>query len=377
MVSVIILASFFLGAIADRLFVIKPLDSLVGRGNTSVVQDGPARRSPLSELFSNDTFLVANVTERVSDSVVTVSIRTQEQRQQVDPFGIFGFGIPQGEPEEVQRDIGSGFVVEGGFVVTNKHVVSNARAEYFIIDNNEKEYQVTNIYRDPANDLAILRVDNLNLPALALGDSDAIRVGEPAIAIGTALGEFRHTVTAGVISGLGRGVEASSSIFSESELLENVIQTDAAINPGNSGGPLLNAAAEVIGVSVATSRGAENIGFAIPINVVKASLDNFNETGQFNRPFLGVRYQIISQQAAVANEVPQGAYLFEVVEGSVADQAGLRPEDVITKFNGKEVNSDNDLARMINETKVGQKVDIEYWRDGQRTTTSVTLRAAN
>ncbi len=375
LVSILFLASFFLGAIADRVFVLKPLDFLLNRSGR-LVQNQQQRPLPnLRELLTDETYLVATVAENTSDSVVTVAVRRQEQ--QLNPFGFFGFGFgfPSGEVQEVQRDIGSGFVVEGNLVVTNKHVVADASAAYLIIDNNDNEYQVVNIYRDPANDLAILRVENINLPALTLGDSDQIRVGEPAIAIGTALGEFRHTVTSGVISGLGRGIQAGSA-FSQLETLEGVIQTDAAINPGNSGGPLLNAVGEVIGVNVAVTQGAENIGFAIPINVVKASLNNFNETGQFDRPFLGVRYQLISEQAAVANEIPQGAYIAEVVAGSVAAEAGIEPGDVLLSIDGERLNEERDLAVIINNKRVGQRVELEYWSEGSRLRATVTLRAS-
>ena len=144
-------------------------------------------------------------------------------------------------------------------MVTNKHVVSDVQG-YLVIDKDNKEYTVTDIYRDPANDLAIIRVEGLSKPALPMGDSDSVRVGEPAIAIGTALGEFPQSVTSGIVSGVGRGIQAGGAGVGL-ENLENVIQTDAAINPGNSGGPLLNAAGEVIGVNVAVTQGAENIGF--------------------------------------------------------------------------------------------------------------------
>ena len=150
---------------------------------------------------------------------------------------------------------------------------------------------------------------------IELGDSSKIKVGQLAIAIGTALGEFRHTVTTGVISGLGRGI---------SKTLDNVIQTDAAINLGNSGGPLLNSAGQVIGVNTAVSQQGQNIGFAIPINVIKDAIDNFNKTGQFSRPFMGVRYRQIDQKTALLNDIPsREPYVEEIVEGSPAEKAGI------------------------------------------------------
>jgi serine protease Do len=373
--SILVLASFFFGAIADRIFVIKPLDAVVRRtgGGLEVASVKPDGTVSLLPLPVNGQYSVAEVVDRATPSVLTVSIRRQEQRFNPFSFGPFGFQLP-GEMEEVQRDIGTGFVVDSsGLVVTNKHVVSDVQASYLVIDKDNKEYTVTDIYRDPANDLAIIRVEGLSKPALPMGDSDSVRVGEPAIAIGTALGEFPQSVTSGIVSGVGRGIQAGGAGVGL-ENLENVIQTDAAINPGNSGGPLLNAAGEVIGVNVAVTQGAENIGFAIPINIVKESINNFNETGQFDRAFFGVRYQRISEQAALANEVPQGTYVVEVVEGSAAAEAGIRTGDILTKFNGHNL-SEEDLATLINQTRVGDKVAVEYWRDNQRQTVSVTLRS--
>lgn len=381
-VSLLILVSFFAGALADRVFVVKPLDFIAGqRPAQSRTQ---TQQSPLGSLLQGNEPLqaissVADVAEDTAQSVVTVSISKQQrvfEPNQTDPFGfgIFGFGGTE-RIEQIQRDIGTGFVVDGGFVITNRHVVSDPDASFTVIDRNEQEYQVSNIYRDPSNDLAILQIEGNNLPVLPLGDSDQIRVGESVIAIGTALGEFRHTVTTGVISGLGRGIEATDGYGFES--LDGVIQTDAAINPGNSGGPLLNANGQVIGVNVAVSAVGQNIGFAIPINVVKASLDNFNQTGQFDRPFLGVSFRMISEQAALFNDVPQGAYILEVVQGTVAADAGLQPGDIVTEFAGEAVTEDTNLAALINEQTIGDRVGIVYWRDGQRQVTEVTLRGQN
>ncbi len=372
-VSVIILAAFFAGGLADRMFVLKPLDYLKQRNaDSSSAQDRPTALFRDGALEKGD-MTVADVAEAASQSVVSVSV----QRKQFVPNSrsdFFGFGLSQPrEVQEVAQDIGTGFVVTGGFVVTNKHVVSSD-AEYSVIDAEGKDHTVLKIYRDPSIDLAILQVENLSSPDLPLGDSDSLRVGEQVIAIGTALGEFRHTVTTGVISGLGRGITAGDS-FSGFETLEGVIQTDAAINPGNSGGPLLDARGAVIGVNVATAQ-ADNISFAIPINVIKASLANFNQTGQFDRPLLGVQYQMISEQAALANEVPAGAYILVVGAGSSAEEAGLQARDIITTFGGKAL-KETDLATLINTKKIGERVEIEYWRAGETKTVQVTLRGSN
>lgn len=382
-ISILIMVSFFTGAIADRIFVIKPLDYFAARTDgwlkTRDKIGSSFSKSPLGQILQpGGEYSIADVAEKASESVVTVSIKKQQRvldsRGIFEQFGIFGFEGPNannGKTQEIQRDIGTGFVVDGEMIVTNKHVVSDAEAEYLVIDKNNQEYQVKKIYRDPANDLAILQVDGLDLPAFTLGDSNHLRVGESVIAIGTALGEFRHTVTTGVISGLGRGITASDG-FTQLETLEGVIQTDAAINPGNSGGPLINNRGEVIGVNVATS-GADNISFAIPINVIKSSIENFNATGKFERPFMGVRYQMISEQAALLNEVPQGAYILEVVDGSSAAEAGIKVGDIIVEFIGRSL-KDNDLATIINQQKIGDKVKIKFWRDKEEKTIELVLK---
>lgn len=388
-ISAIILISFFGGALADRIFVLKPLNYLFSQNGpftkTGRLLPNKSANNPLNQPISSlgqmmaegSLLSVADVAEKASESVVTVSIK--KQQQVVDPMdlfgGFFGFGLPRGSTrvEEIQRDIGTGFVIEGGLIITNRHVVADLQANYKIIDKNDKEYEVKRIYRDrdPGVDLAILQVEGLNAPALEMGDSDTLRVGEGVIAIGTALGQFRHTVTTGVISGLGRGITAGDGMTMY-ENLQNVIQTDAAINPGNSGGPLLNSKGQVIGVNVATAT-ADNISFALPINLIKTSLDNFNATGQFDRPLLGIRYQNITQQAALFNEVPQGAYLLEVAKDSSADLAGLKPGDIITQFDGQSL-KDQDLATLINKKKIGDKVKIKFWRNQEEKTVEVVLK---
>jgi serine protease Do len=221
--------------------------------------------------------------------------------------------------------------------------------------------------------LAILRVEGMQAPALPLGNSDALQVGEGVIAIGTALGQFRHTVTTGVISGVGRGIEASSGA-GMTESLEGVIQTDAAINPGNSGGPLLNMDGVVIGVNVAVSVSAQNIGFALPINVIKDSIANFEKTGQFNRPFLGVSYRMISEQAAVMNNLPQGAYLVEITPESTAATLGLEAGDVLTTINSSKLSESNDLIKIVNSLSIGDKIEVTFWRKGEALTKSGTVQ---
>lgn len=376
-VVIIVLFSAIGGALADRLFVIRPLDAIFPRSNT------PFSRfvMPSSDSPSTDGTSIVDVADVTSQSVVTVSVTTQQQGLSVfflDPFGMFGAPSPsQLRPEDVKKDIGTGFVVDkSGLIVTNKHVVGDGNAKYKIITKDDKEYDVLKIYRDPTNDIAILKVD-ATLNALPLGDSSTIKVGQSVIAIGTALGQFRHTVTTGVISGLGRGIDAGDGLSGFAERLDNVIQTDAAINPGNSGGPLLNRKGEVIGINVATAQMAQSIGFAIPVNVLKETLATFNSTGQFNRPFFGVRYRIIPRETALLNDVPEGAYVAAVVPNSSAAEAGVTQGDIITKFDGKLLKEyKGGLASLVAQKKIGEVVEIEIWRNKEMQTIEVRLKEA-
>ncbi len=331
--------------------------------------------------------VVINTVKSVGPSVVTVaedvsSLPTSSTPFDFGPFSMFGSPQDQGGSQPGPQNIGSGFVVsKDGFIVTNKHVVSDNGATYQIITNNEKKYDVQKIYRDPLNDVAILKIDpsqnaDVKLQPVTLGDSSHLQVGQFVIAIGTALGEFRNTVTTGVISGLGRGITAGSDFQGYAERLDNVIQTDAAINPGNSGGPLLNSSGQVIGVNTAVAQDGQNIGFALPINVIKDSLTNFNQTGQFNRPYLGVAYKMIDRETAVINSLPEGAYVQQVQSGSAAEKAGIKRGDIITKIDGNRLTADMQLSTLIAKKKVGDSMNITLWRDGKTMDVQVTLDAA-
>ncbi len=331
--------------------------------------------------------------KKVGPSVVTVEEMSSPTASSQLPFnfGPFPFFGPGQSPFDQGQGgnsanqpqaIGSGFIVTNdGLIVTNKHVVSDAGGTYKVITSDDKTYDVKKIYRDPLNDIAILQIDPSQNPSKTLqpaplGDSSKLQVGQFAIAIGTALGEFRNTVTTGVISGLGRGITAGDEYAGAVENLSDVIQTSAAINPGNSGGPLLNSSGQVIGVNTAVSSQGQNIGFAMPINTIKSSLQNFNQTGQFNRPYLGVEYKMISQDLAIANGVPQGAYIASVVSGSPAEKAGLQQGDIITKLDGQRISGTTDLATIISKKKVGDSLSITYWRNNKSNDITVPLGTA-
>ncbi len=314
--------------------------------------------------------VVVDVVRKVGPSVVTVGVeQVPQQGMMGSPFGFFFQQPTQPDNQQKEDYIGSGFIVKSdGLIVTNKHVVSDASLKYIIVDSKGNKYKVDKIYRDPSNDVAILRTSAPagGFAAIELGDSKNLEVGQMAIAIGTALGEFRNTVTTGVVSGLGRGITAGNALEGFAERLDNVIQTDAAINPGNSGGPLLNSSGQVIGINTAVASSGQNVGFAIPINTVKESINNFNATGQFNRPFLGVSYTMITKRVATLNDLPEGAFVQDVVSDSAAEKAGLQKNDIITKIDGKKLSdTDAGVASVISSKKVGDTISLTIYRDGR------------
>ncbi len=365
-VSIVILLSALGGALADRLFSFKPLDYLLSKQATNGTSFGT------NKVVTEENVII-DVAEKVSPSVVTVSVETPRRRVlQFNPFGGgFSSRVEGGQPQ----DIGTGFIVSpDGLIVTNKHVVGTDGINYKVVTKEGGEYDVKEVSRDPSNDIAVIKIDATNLIPVDLGDSENLKVGQHVIAIGTALGEFRHTVTTGVISGLGRGITAGSAFEGFVEELDNVIQTDAAINPGNSGGPLLNSAGQVIGINVAIAQGAQNVGFAIPVNVVKTALNLYNQTGKFpSKAYLGVQYQMVSKQAAVLNNVPEGAYVVDVLPESPADLAGLQVDDIITKMDGVTLTSDNPLASEIAKKKSGDVVKLDVWRNDETSQIEATL----
>jgi serine protease Do len=281
-----------------------------------------------------------------------------------------------------QKSAGTGFIVsKDGLIITNKHVVSDANASYTVFTSDGKEYKAEIKATDPLNDIAFLKVNASNLPVVELGNSDSLKIGQTVIAIGNALGQYQNTVTQGVVSALGRAVEAGDSSGFSVETLDNVIQTDAAINSGNSGGPLINLAGQVIGINTAVASNAQSIGFAIPINLAKTDIDSVISKGKVIRPMLGVRYIPITKEFATSNNLPvsEGAYIYGgrnqlgVVDGSPAAKAGLKEGDIITKINNDNLTGKTSLASIMNKYKVGDNIKITYLRDGKEQTANATL----
>ncbi len=295
------------------------------------------------------------------------------------------FRVPQYRQKGTEkREVGggTGFIVSSdGLILTNKHVVSDTEAQYTVLTNDGEKYDATVLALDPVQDIAVLKVQKSGLPTLTLGNSDTLQIGQTVVAIGNALGEFRNTVSVGVISGLRRTIIAAGG--GSSETIDEVIQTDAAINRGNSGGPLLNLKGEVIGINTAVAIGAENIGFSIPVNKAKKDLDQVQTKGKITYPFLGVRYVLVTKRIQEANKLPvdYGALVVRgenpedlaVVPGSAADKAGVRENDIILEADGVKIDQDNTLARFIQKHNVGDTITLKVLSRGEEKTVSATL----
>lgn len=348
---------------------------------------------------------VTTAVQKVSPAVVSIIITKNlpNIRQYGSPFGqeffreFFGYDFPdffgheipesgnQGEDGTEKREIGggTGFIIsKDGFIVTNKHVVIDSEADYTVLMNDGEKHEAKVLAQDAVNDIAVLKVNADNLPVVELGDSSDLKVGQTVIAIGNALGELRNTVSTGVISGLARSVTAGGSGIGSEQLI-NVIQTDASINPGNSGGPLLNIAGQVIGVNTAMAQGAQNIGFAIPVNEIKNTIDSVKKFGRIIRPWLGVRYVIANKAIANANKLPvdYGAIIVRgqnqtdlaVIPGSPADQAGLVENDIILEINGQKITEENPLANVIAKFKIGDEIELKISHHGKNKNVKIKL----
>lgn len=234
------------------------------------------------------------------------------------------------------------------------------------------------------NDIAFVKIDGSNFPTVAMGESSGIKVGQTVIAIGNALGQYANTVTTGIVSGIGRNITAGDSMSGSSEVLNNVIQTDAAINSGNSGGPLVDISGQVIGMNTAVAD-AENVGFAIPIDAVKKQLESVKTTGKIVNPYIGVRYVQITDDFASMYKLKYdyGALVYAsngseaVISGSPADKAGIKKGDIIIKIDGKEVNEDNSIANVLQSHNPGDKIKLTIVRDDEEMDIEVTLGSSS
>lgn len=347
-----------------------------------------SKQSVVSRNVYEEQSTITELVKKASPAVVSIVI--SKDLNTVPGFGLnpfsplFGFGQQNSTSPNVQEvGAGSGFFVSSdGLILTNKHVVSDQQASYTVITSDGTSYDAKVLATDPANDLAIVKVDIKNAPFLTLTDSSQIQIGQSAIAIGNSLGQYQNTVTTGIISGIGRSITAGGA--GESEQLEGVIQTDAAINPGNSGGPLLNLAGEVMGINTAVDAQGQSVGFALPANDAAKALESFNKSGSIKRPLLGVRYVMINKALATQEKLPRdyGALISRgsgnsaVVAGSGADKAGLQENDIILEVNGHRIDENNSLAKELKNYNVGDTITLKIYHDGSEKTVPVTLGEA-
>jgi len=322
--------------------------------------------TPSQTLVLNSTDIQTSITQavqKVGPAVVTIVGKIPGQTS------IFG---TSGD----QTVSGSGFFISDlGYLLTNNHVVEGTQ-DVTIILSDGTEQKATIVGTDPYSDIAILKTDGKVPAVAALGNSDLLQPGESVIAIGSPLGNFKNTVTVGVVSATGRSIETGQGYS-----VENLIQTDAAINQGNSGGPLVDLAGEVIGINNMIVRGsgngtvAEGLGFAIPVNTAQAVANQIIQKGYFSRPFMGISFQPITPDIADAYHLPTkwGVYVKKVVAGSPASQAGLQADDIITSIGNVQIDETHDYLNMLYTYKPGDKVSLGVTRNGQDLTLSITL----
>lgn len=403
----VLLLSFLVGGIAGGVagFLVSSaaqerlagwLPSFLGTRKEKDAGEPSAQTEPLAINADDATTAVVN---KVLPSVVSIVV-TKELAQvynmtgpDFSPFDDFFGDLPfefkivppqNQERKTEKREVGggTGFVVsEDGLILTNKHVVFDADAEYSVVAADGKRYNAEVLARDPFVDIAILKIKGDGLTPVELGDSDKLKVGQTVIAIGNSLSEYQNTVTKGVISGIGRRVEAGGAFGSE--VIEGAIQTDAAINPGNSGGPLVNLRGEVIGVNTAISQQGQLIGFAIPINEAKKTIESIKKYGRIVRPWLGVRYLPLNKEIAEKNDLPidYGALLVRgsqagelaVVPSSPADKAGLEENDIILEINNVKIDQDRSLAKEIAKYNPGDEVSLKVLHKGEEKVMKVKL----
>jgi serine protease Do len=332
---------------------------------------------------------IIEIVKKITPAVITIVV--SKDLPKIEGFYFLPFGgkklvIPKVNKGREKTKIGGGsgsIVSDDGLVLTACHVVGDPSAEYTVILEPDEKYPARVLARDPITDIAILKIKaKRDLPYLELGDSKEIELGEGVIAVGNALGEFHDTVSTGVVSGLSRLITAYSGLTRRVARLRGLIQTDAAINPGNSGGPLVNIEGKVIGINTATVMGAQNIGFAIPINYAKKVLEEVKKYGKLRRPFLGVRYIILNKDIAKKNKLPvdYGALIVRealgesaVVRGSAAEKAGLQEYDIILECNGEKITEENSLSDILQKIKIGEVATLKVLREGKKKELKVKL----
>lgn len=418
----IVLLSFVSGILGAAFYI------SVGSGSSTL--NGKPERIIEERTYVEESEAIDAISKGVPAVMSIVATKDLQIFQQQNPFDLFffndpffeQFGIPRQRPQqreqpreqpekkepEFQRQTVAGgtsfLVAENGLAITNKHVVNDPQADYVALLPSGKEYDVEILSLDPLNDLAVIQLHEKGkeeegrrtgekrnfgkkpsgLPIVKLGDSLNVKVGQRVFAIGYARGEYENSVTAGIVSAVGRQIQASDQSGGFRETLSNLIQTDAAINFGNSGGPLINLVGEVIGINTAIDASASGIGFAIPINEVKAVLSSVEKYGKIVRPILGVRHVILNKETAEQfglKGVEYGALItgdrtkgeIPIVPGSPAEKAGLRVDDVILEVDGEKVTEKRPLQAIIRSHQPGDTLKLKVWRSGSTSEVNVKL----
>ena len=362
-----------------------PFTQTINRVIEKMVPTGNKQQqaAPLPTPLTREEAIV-KVVRDISSSVVSV-VATKDlpviEEYFISPFpDLFpDVQIPQYRQrgtEKKQVSSGTGFFIsKDGLLLTNKHVVEDTTADYSIVMNDGRKLDAKVLARDPFQDVAILKIEGKDFVPIPTGDSNSLNVGQTVIAIGNALGEFRNTVSVGIISGLHRSVTAQGSASGPEEL-EELIQTDAAINPGNSGGPLLDLSGKVVGINVARAQSGENIGFALTINIAKRDINDAIDFGKIKYPYLGIRYKVVDN-GLLLTKGPQGEPAIE--SNGPAAKAGLKENDIILELGGVKINQQNTLAHFLSQHRVGDKIEAKILRDGKEIRVTVILeeRPAN
>ncbi|MBI4426787.1 MAG: trypsin-like peptidase domain-containing protein [Candidatus Kerfeldbacteria bacterium] len=388
--ATIIIVSFLVGGMSGGIFGVAATKGGLSNFLGSPVQRGVSNVN-VSTIALQEESATVDVVKKVNPAVVSIIAKKDfskvfgNQNTPLDDF--FGLPFLKTPPRGIQTiGSGTGFIISSdGTIVTNKHVATIEGAdEFVVVMNDQQTFDANVLATDPTNDVAFMKIEAKDLPTVELGDSDSAQVGDTVIAIGNVLGQYRNSVTKGVISGLARTIRAGDG-SGQVETLRNVIQTDAAINQGNSGGPLLNLAGQAIGINTAIDREGQLIGFAIPINVPKRDLDSLKKTGKIEQPYLGIRYILINQAIKEANDlaVDYGALVVRgdtrdelaVIPGGPADKAGLVENDIILEIDGQKITEDHDLAQALSEKTIGQTVTLKVFSKGKEKTVQATLEA--
>jgi len=361
------------------------------QNNNQSVIGGSSSGENITINVSEDITIAETIAEKAMPSVVGISTTYESSYSSGMSFGdlfggdIFGWGFGGGGGSQKYdaTAVGTGVVVDkSGYILTNSHVINDGDYKKINVSFYDgSELEATVLWNDQTLDLAVIKVEANNLHAAELGDSDTVKVGAYAAAIGNPLGlAFERSMSQGIISGLNRTITVSSSSYSSGTVMENLIQTDATINSGNSGGPLLNSKGQVIGINSAKASSGEGMGFAIPINVAKPIVDQIKQTGKFERAYLGISGAGLSSQSNYTEDqlkemfgTSEGIYISSVSEGGGAQAAGLKQGDVITKVDGTSVSTMNKINTVLVAHKVGDTVKVEYMRDKTLQTCEVTL----